>query len=279
MRKRNILFFRKLKAGDFLEHEVLIGTVKSKKQFEINFSEKFYHIPEAVVPKNMMPVEYIALYLPSGTFGDEDGCIRYYGKVSETKIVKRGEITSLPSKNPEMSYYKFEIEEWKKLEFPIIRECGGIYAKAFTSLEKLLSAKKLSDIVNTEYAVAKKKKHSGFKPEEIEKIEITRDPVGVKLLAKRINEAAGKEKILPVQITKYLLDNGYLALSFDEKTKSLNRVATEKGMEIGIESFWEINKYFREYSKNYYNENAQKFVVEHLNEMVMISADEAYKNN
>lgn len=279
MRKRNILFFRKLKAGDFLEHEVLIGTVKSKKQFEINFSEKFYHIPEAVVPKNMMPVEYIALYLPSGTFGDEDGCIRYYGKVSETKIVKRGEITSLPSKNPEMSYYKFEIEEWKKLEFPIIRECGGIYAKAFTSLEKLLSAKKLSDIVNTEYAVAKKKKHSGFKPEEIEKIEITRDPVGVKLLAKRINEAAGKEKILPVQITKYLLDNGYLALSFDEKTKSLNRVATEKGMEIGIESFWEINKYFREYSKNYYNENAQKFVVERLNEMVMISADEAYKNN
>ena len=279
MYKRNILILRKLKAGDFLEHEVLIGTVKSKKQFEINFSEKFYHIPEAVVPKNMMPVEYIALYLPSGTFGDEDGCIRYYGKVSETKIVKRGEITSLPSKNPEISYYKFEIEEWKKLEFPIIRECGGIYAKAFTSLEKLLSAKKLSDIVNTEYAVAKKKKHSGFKPEEIEKIEITRDPVGVKLLAKRINEAAGKEKILPVQITKYLLDNGYLALSFDEKTKSLNRVATEKGMEIGIESFWEINKYFREYSKNYYNENAQKFVVEHLNEMVMISADEAYKNN
>lgn len=277
--KRNILILRKYKAGDFLEHEVLIGTVKSKKQFEINFSEKFYHIPEAVVPKNMMPVEYIALYLPSGTFGDEDGCIRYYGKISETKIVKRDEITSLPSKNPEMSYYKFEIEEWKKLEFPIIRECGGIYAKAFTSLEKLLSAKKLSDIINTEYAVAKKIKHSGFKPEELDKIETSKDPVGVKLLAKRINDAAGKEKIIPVQITKYLLDNGYLKLSYDEKTKSLSRVPTEEGMKIGIESFWEINKYFREYSKNYYNENAQKFVVERLNEIIMISADEAYKNN
>lgn len=262
-----------------MEHAVLIGTVKSKKQFEVNFSEKFYHIPEAVVPKNMLPVEYIALYLPAGTFGDEDGCIRYYGKISETKIVKRDEITSLPSKNPEMSYYKFEIEEWKKLEFPIIRECGGIYAKAFTSLEKLLSAKKLSDIVNTEYAVAKKIKQYGFKPEEIEKIEITRDPVGVKLLAKRINDAAGKEKIVPVQITKYLLENGYLKLSFDEKTKSLNRVPTEKGMRVGIESFWEINKYYREYSKNYYNEKAQKFIIEHLNEIVMISIEEAYKNN
>ena len=277
--KKDILALRKFKAGENLEHEVLIGTVKSKNQFEVNFSEKFYHIPEAVVPKNMMPVEYIALYLPAGTFGDEDGCIRYYGKISETKIVKRDEITSLPSKNPEMSYYKFEIEEWKKLEFPIIRECGGIYAKAFTSLEKLLSAKKLSDIVNTEYAVAKRIKQYGFKPEEIEKIEITRDPGGVKLLAKRINDAAGKEKIVPVQITKYLLENGYLKLSFDEKTKSLNRVPTEKGMRVGIESFWEINKYYREYSKNYYNEKAQKFIIEHLNEIVMISIEEAYKNN
>ena len=277
--KKDILALRKFKAGENLEHEVLIGTVKSKNQFEVNFSEKFYHIPEAVVPKNMMPVEYIALYLPAGTFGDEDGCIRFYGKISETKIVKRGEITSIPSKNPEMKYYKFEIEEWKRLENPIIRECGGIYAKAFTSLEKLISATKLSDIVNTEYAVAKKIKYSGFKPEELEKIEVSKDPVGVKLLAKRINDAAGKEKIIPVQITKYLLQNGYLRLSFDEKTKSLNRVPTEKGMEIGIESFWEINKFYREYSKNYYNEKAQKFIIEHLNEIIMISVDEAYKNN
>ena len=262
-----------------MEHEVLIGTVKSQKQFEINFSEKFYHIPEAVVPKNMMPVEYVALYLPAGTFGDEDGCIRWYGKVAETKTVRREEITSLPSSNLNMMYYKFEIEEWKKLEFPIIRECGGIYAKAFTSLEKLLSAKKLSDIVNTEYAVAKKIKHSGFKPEELEKIEISKDPVGVKLLAKRINDAAGKEKIIPVQITRYRLEKGFLKLSFDEKTKSLNRVPTEDGMKIGIESFWEINKYYREYSKNYYNEKAQRFIIEHLNEIIMISIDEAYKNN
>ena len=262
-----------------LEHEVLIGTVKNKKQFEVNFAEKFYHIPEAVVPKNMMPVEYVALYLPAGTFGDEDGCIRFYGKISATKIVKREEITSIPSNNPNIMYYKFEIEEWKRLENPIIRECGGIYAKAFTSLEKLLSATKLSEIVNTEYAVAKKIRHSGFKPEDLQKIEVTKDPVGVKLLTKRINEAVGKEKIIPVQITRYLLEKGFLKLSFDEKTKSLNRVASEKGAEIGIESFWEVNKFYREYSKNYYNEKAQRFVIDHLNEIIMISADEAYKNN
>ena len=262
-----------------LEHEVLIGTVKSQKQFEVNYSEKFYHIPAAVVPKNMLPVEYIALYLPAGTFGDEDDCIRFYGKICGAEIIKREEIKNIPSVNYGMDYYRFEVEEWKRLEFPIIRECGGIYAKAFTSLEKLLSAKKLSDIIDTGYAVAKRIRKIGFKPEEIERIEVTKDPVGVKLLAKRINDAAGREKITPVQITKYLLENEYLKLSYDEKTKSLNRVPTEKGIKTGIENFWEINKYYREYSKNYYSEEAQKFVISKLNEIIMISVDEAYKNN
>lgn len=265
--------------GYIMEHEVLIGTVKNKKQFEVNFAEKFYHIPEAVVPKDMLPVEYVALYLPAGTFGDEDGCIKFYGRVVKTELVRRGEITSIPARNPDMTYYRFDIEEWKKLESPIIRECGGIYAKAFTSLEKLLSAKKLSDIVNTERAVARKIKSRGFKPEELEKIETTKDPVGVKLLAKRINEAAGKEKIVPVQITKYLLENGYLEIAFDEKTKTENRVPTEKGAALGIENFWEINRFYREYSKNYYSEAAQKFIIGHLNEIILITIDEAYKNN
>lgn len=261
-----------------MEHEVLIGTVKNQRQFEVNYCEKFYHIPAAVVPESMMPVEYVALYLPSGTFGDEDGCIRYYGKIKETKIVKRGEIESLPTHNPEIKYYKFEIEEWKKLEEPIIRECGGIYAKAFTNLEKFLSARKLSDIVNTEKAEARKIRAKGFSDEEKNNVVITKDPVGVKLLSKRINDAAGKEKITPVQITKYLLENGYLKIEFDEKTKTKNRVPTKKGAALGIENFWEINKYYREYCKNYYSENAQKFVVEHINEMIMITMNEAYKN-
>ena len=261
-----------------LEHEVLIGTVKSKKQFEVNYSERFYHIPAAVVPKNMLPVKYIALYLPEGTFGDEEGCIRFYGKIREAKIIKREEIKNIPSRNYGTDYYKFEVEEWKRLDFPIIRECGAIYTKAFTSLEKLLSAKKLSDIINTKYAEAKKIRNHGFRPEEIEKIEISKDPVGVKLLAKRINDASGKEKIIPVQITKYLLEKGYLKLSYDEKTKSMNRVPTKAGIEIGIENFWEINKFYREYSKNYYNEAAQRFVISHLNEMIMITANRAYKN-
>ncbi len=255
-----------------MEHEVLIGTVKNKAQLEVNLNEKFYHIPEAVVPKNLLPVDYVALYLSAKSFGE--GEILYYGKVSGINLVKRGEITSIPARNPEMMYYKFDIEEWKKLPKPIVRENGGIYTKAFTSLEKLLSAEKLADIVNTGKTTPRKYGKSNFKD-----VEITKDPVGAKLLAKRINKAYGKEKVAPVQITKFLLINGYLKIEHDEKSDTEIRVPTEKGAALGIENFWELNRFYREYNKNYYSEEAQRFVVEHINSIAQIPLADAYSNN
>lgn len=260
-----------------MEHEVLIGTVKNERQLEVNLNEKFYHIPKAVVPEEMLPVSYVALYLPEGVFGEsgEEGCIKYYGKIAETRVVRRSEITSLPSRNGDMNYYKFEIEEWLPLPNRIERDEGGIYAKAFASLEKLFSAKKLSEITE---AKAKKTYRHGFTGEELAKICITEDPVGVKMIASRANEAAGREKVTAVQISKYLLQNGFLEIEHDEKTNTDVRVPTEKGSALGIENFWEINKYYEEYSKNYYNKAAQQFIVEHLDEIVMIKASEAFKN-
>lgn len=262
-----------------MEHEVLIGTVKNKMQFEVNLNEKFYHIPEAVIPKNMFPVKYVALYIPLSVLKDENAsCIPYYGEVESIELVEREKITSLPTHNANLKYYKINVKEWINLPNKITRVCGSIYAKAFTTLDSLLGAKDLSDLINTRYAEIRKIRSCGFTKKELESIETTKDPVGIKLLTARINKAAGCEKILPVQISKYLLEHGYLEMEFDEKTKTNNRVASDSGKILGIETFWEINKYYREYCKNYYNIDAQKFIIEHLNEIVLIKRSFAYKN-
>ncbi len=264
-----------------MEHEVLIGTVKNRPQLEVNLKEKFYHIPEAVIPKNMLPVEYIALYLPSGAFGKESGGIKYYGRVKVVNVIRRGEISSLPSRNSNIMYYKFDVDEWLPLQNGISCERGGIYTKAFTSLDKLFSAKKLSDIVNTGRVPVRKMKKAAtrsFTKEELNRIKVSEDPVGAKQVALRANEAAGKERVTAVQITKYLLKTGYLEIEFDEKSESEIRVPSEKGKELGIENFWEINKYYREYNKNYYNRNAQQFIIDHLNDIVMVKMSDAFKN-
>ncbi|MGN0629225.1 MAG: hypothetical protein ACI4IW_06315 [Oscillospiraceae bacterium] len=266
-----------------MEHEVLIGTVKNRLQLEVNLNEKFYHIPEAVIPKDMLPVKYIALYLPANVFGENSGesCIRYYGRVAAAKVVRRSEITSLPARNGNINYYKFDVEEWLPLPNTVVRERGGIYAKAFTSLDKLLSAKKLSDIIDmapVEVKRSSKPYFRGFTEEELGRIRITDEQAGAKQIAQRANDAAGKEKVLPVQITKYLLKNGYLEIQYDEVAEREVRVPTEKGKALGIENFWEINKFYHEYNKNYYDRNAQQFIVDHLNEIVMIKPEDAFKN-
>ena len=42
-----------------MTNKVLIGKVKNELQLKVNLEEKFYHIPEAVMPKNMLPVGYV----------------------------------------------------------------------------------------------------------------------------------------------------------------------------------------------------------------------------
>lgn len=262
-----------------MEHEVLIGTVKSEEQLRISLEDGFYHIPEAVVPQEMMPVQYVALYLPEHLKKDpQGGCIPYYGEVSSIEVVPRERIPVFPIRNGELQYYKINVKEWKRLPQKIRRNCGSVYTKAFTTLQKLLDAQTLSDLVDTRFAEVKKVRTYGFSEEEKAKIFISDDPVGVKLLTKRINEAAGKEKLIPVQISRYLLEQGYLTMELDEKTGQNNRVASEKGKQLGIETFWELNKYYREYCKNYYNRNAQQFIIDHLNEIIFIPIDDAYQN-
>ena len=38
-----------------MTNKVLIGKVKNELQLKVNLEEKFYHIPEAVMPKNILP--------------------------------------------------------------------------------------------------------------------------------------------------------------------------------------------------------------------------------
>lgn len=263
-----------------MEQNVLIGTVKSRRQLMANLNERFYHIPEAVVPESMLPVEYIALYLPESVFGkNEEGCIKYYGKVSGIKTVKRSEIKSLPSNNGDISYYVFNVECWNRLPNVIERKYGGVYTKAFTSLEKLLSAKDLSEIIDTRAIVRKAEKRRlalAFSKEQINNIYISEEPVGVRQFTGRIN-AAGERKIVPQQITKFLLKEEYLTVRDDGHGKEY-RSATAKGEELGIMSDWVQTPDFKGYCKNYYDENAQEFIVEHLNEIVMINVSEANRN-
>ena len=106
-----------LAAVDFSRLDVLIGTVRSDAQFDYCMSSNTYYIPaKTVTPDDLLPTT-IALY--------EEGLtrrpgIKRYGRVTDTRVVKRSDIPVPMSRpNPDEAYYLFSVDGWTYLEHPI----------------------------------------------------------------------------------------------------------------------------------------------------------------
>ena len=123
----------------YIGKNVLVGCMSRKEQLEIALNHRFYHTPLENIThhKLLTQLEYVALYQSNKFFGktDEVVGVKYYGKIVDWKIVKRGEITVIPSKHnpPDKLYVVFEIEKWETRERVILPGGHGIRSVAFTS--------------------------------------------------------------------------------------------------------------------------------------------------
>lgn len=89
-------------------------------------------------------IKYIALYQSKNEFPDAGG-ILWYGKIKNINPVKRNEIYELP-KADERLYYKFEIEEWRKLENKIEISNHQIRNFIYTTLYFLNNANSVTEL-------------------------------------------------------------------------------------------------------------------------------------
>jgi len=103
----------KLAKTDWSVRDVLIGTLRNRDQLDACLDHKFYHVPRSKISESSFPIHYIALYQSKHLFKAVAG-IQYYGAVTKCIPVYRNEITEIPSASVE-PYYRFEIQEWKKL--------------------------------------------------------------------------------------------------------------------------------------------------------------------
>lgn len=107
----------KLAVVDWEKRDVLVGTFRSRQQFDICFDKNFYYIPVKQVTDDRLPIHYIALYQTKNKFGTDAG-IRYYGEVLRTTIVRRKNIREVPltHANGEEPYYRFTVRNWETLD-------------------------------------------------------------------------------------------------------------------------------------------------------------------
>lgn len=122
-----ISFFKSgAKKKRFHTHDdlVLVGTVKSIKQFEVCLSEGFYYLPlKHLIPNvfntrgQLKAIKYISMYQSRNLFKDRAG-IRILGEVESVSTVKRCEIKEFPKENKSLCVL-FKVKRWTVLNNPI----------------------------------------------------------------------------------------------------------------------------------------------------------------
>ena len=127
------------------EKVVLVGVINRPKDLNIASCLHWYRIPVKKCPKR--PIEYVAFYQTS-RFGSEGKSIRSYAKVLGRNKVKRNVLLPDEPHHPraEEFYYKFRISPLTLLPEPVTNQSRRRISFAFTTLNRLLNSKELSQV-------------------------------------------------------------------------------------------------------------------------------------
>jgi hypothetical protein len=127
-----------------LDDKVMVGVVKNEKNYRVHRMEKFYHVPVAQLKKGWQEAKYLALYLPKRVSQEKNG-IYFYGKITDVRIKKRKQITSLPSPK-QNDYAVIHVAGWRTLDAVIPPVGYGIQVYTMTTLNALKQAKELPEL-------------------------------------------------------------------------------------------------------------------------------------
>ncbi len=141
----------KLKKVDWNVKDVLVGSIGSQEQLEINLRDRFYYVPAKHISQSDFPVRRVAIY--QSAYNATPG-IRYYADVLTTRKVKRKNIpVKMRSNNGEEDYYLFTVSAWKELKTPIAINTDIVKKPRFTNnflLEHCESAYELFNVNSDE---------------------------------------------------------------------------------------------------------------------------------
>lgn len=103
--------------------------------------------------------------------------------------------------------------------------------------------------------------------EQKKTIEISNNPISISAFVYKINDVIDNtimKKIRATQITEWLLEHDYLMIDYE---KSKNKIPTKLANNIGISMIDKENNLGERYTVCLYDEYAQKFILEHINEI------------
>ena len=103
---------------------------------------------------------------------------------------------------------------------------------------------------------------------DFNEIKIFEEPVTVSTIADQVNVVIMQQgrKITAIKINNWLVEKGYLEIIEEDEDK--RKSPTSKGEEIGITCVEKKNFKEQTYYTNYFNQNAQKFIIDSIDEII-----------
>lgn len=124
-----------------LDEKVLVGSVKTEKDYETYMKEGFYQIPVLQLKPRWQEAKYIALYAPEKWYG-ENGGIQHVARIKDIHINRENPLSS--GEINDCVY--FELEPWKRLDYPIRPVGYGIQIYLLTSMSLLKEVQELPEL-------------------------------------------------------------------------------------------------------------------------------------
>ena len=150
---------------DKIDKIVLVGVLRDKRDLNILLKENWYRIPVAQAPRRRF--DYLAFYQPL-LFCHQGKRIRYYARVLNYQIIKRGDL--LPDEPNHLRahdyYLQLRVGKIKELPRPIRNIIPRRVSFGFTTLNRLLKSKnilQLYNIIPTEQIVKDGLSQAGIK--------------------------------------------------------------------------------------------------------------------
>lgn len=100
------------------QKDVLVGCLRERPQLRVCLRRRFYHMPAERLEGDPDDIQWVAIYQSQTLFGIRAG-VRWYGRVTDCKLVSRSEITQIP-RDSDTPYYLFSVARWEKLPKKIV---------------------------------------------------------------------------------------------------------------------------------------------------------------
>jgi hypothetical protein len=132
---------------DKIDKIVLVGVLKDRRDFNILLTGKWYRIPVTHAPRRRFA--YLAFYQPA-PFGRQGKRIRYYTRVLNWRVIKRGDLLPDEPSHPRARDYYLQVRvgKIKKLPRPIRNIIPRRISFGFTTLNHLLKSKDILQLYN-----------------------------------------------------------------------------------------------------------------------------------